>query len=176
MTPLCELAMKYGTDKCPQHRGLRPGHSYTPFYHELFSPIRESVRTLLEIGIETGASLRMWRDYFPNAQIVGVDNNPKCAVHENRINSICCDAQELMRDYGFEEELNIVIDDGSHQVDDQIVTARSILPFMDKGFYVIEDVQLDAVEPILTMLGSCEVYQFDTQFGTQDDRLIVVRP
>ena len=167
---LCELAMKYGTDKCPHHKGLRPGHSYTPFYHELFSPIRDKVRTLLEIGIETGASLRMWRDYFPNATIIGVDNRPETAIDEERITSIICDAADL--DKHDIDGLDVVIDDGDHNPQHQADAFDLLFPKLSRhGIYVIEDVKNFGV-----ICGpSVEEVEFDENFPTQDDRLIVVR-
>ncbi len=78
LTDLCHLAEYYGTDKL----GV-----YTPFYDLLFRDRREKVFKVLEIGIGTikamahvkgykaGASLRMWRDYFINAEILGLDND-----------------------------------------------------------------------------------------------------
>ena len=81
---LSELAFKYGTDKCPQLN-----HAYTPFYYELLKDKRQSIKKVLEMGIGnrelqkkyfphcvTGASLFMWKDFFPNAQIYGADNDP----------------------------------------------------------------------------------------------------
>jgi len=46
VTPLCDIAFKYGTDKCPQL-----GHSYTPFYYDLLKDKRETIKKVLEFGI-----------------------------------------------------------------------------------------------------------------------------
>lgn len=67
MTTLCELAAKHGTDKLK--------HGYTPLYHELFTPHRDQQFSLVEIGVLNGASIRMWRDYFPEATIYAVDKS-----------------------------------------------------------------------------------------------------
>jgi hypothetical protein len=92
---LCDL---YGSDKgslCG-----RTAHTYTSFYEYLFSNIRSDVKLVLECGLGTnnpnipsnmgkngqpGASLRVWRDYFPNAQIIGVDIDKDILFTENRI-------------------------------------------------------------------------------------------
>src|SRR5512135_143176 len=97
-TPLCELAFRYGTDKCPQI-----GHQYTPFYYELMKDRRELVKKVVEIGIGypgclrekgfhyyTGASLRMWRDFFPNAHVYGADFREACMFMDNRITTVVC--------------------------------------------------------------------------------------
>lgn len=80
MTELCKIAERYLSDKCPAI-----SHYYTPAYHSILKGLKLSTTVLVEIGIGTpsvmhsikhykpGASLRMWRDYFPNAIIIGCD-------------------------------------------------------------------------------------------------------
>src|ERR1700692_4306194 len=91
MTPLCELARKHETDKGGQHFRYGGGdsdtnHNYTPVYHRMFEEDRDSVRNVLEIGVHQGSSVRMWKEYFPRAQIVGIDTNMECLRHaEDRI-------------------------------------------------------------------------------------------
>ena len=107
ITKLCEIAYKYGTDKCPQLR-----HSYTPFYYELLKDRRQSIKKVLEMGIgyfegmpekkvvfdpslkrnyHRGASLYMWRDFFPNAKIYGADVRPETMFKDERIETFLCD-------------------------------------------------------------------------------------
>ena len=86
MTPLCGLALKYGTDKGGNH--LLAGetcHQYTPTYYKLLEPYRYNIKSVLEIGVNYGPSLRMWRDFFPNAHIIGLDSNAECLFNEERI-------------------------------------------------------------------------------------------
>ena len=66
MKTLTEIAKKYNTDKGSYH-------TFTDFYAEHFDNIRNDVLSLLEIGILRGASLKMWHDYFINAEIYGID-------------------------------------------------------------------------------------------------------
>ena len=37
---------------------------------------------VLEVGVEAGTSLRMWKEYFPNAEIHGFDIDEACKIHE----------------------------------------------------------------------------------------------
>ena len=67
MKTLDELALLYGTDKSSLD------HNYTETYDRLFHSLRNAQITLLEIGVSSGASLKMWLDYFPLAHIVGFD-------------------------------------------------------------------------------------------------------
>ena len=107
MDDLSKLAFKYGTDKTPEIK-----HPYTPFYYELLKDKRKTIKTVLELGIGTydtmqhvrvvydprlkrdyhrGASLKMWRDFFPNAQIYGADISKEAMFKGKRITTLLCD-------------------------------------------------------------------------------------
>jgi hypothetical protein len=77
---LQELGLKYGTDKASH---MFRGISYLDIYDRHFYEIRDSVKSFVEIGILNGKSLLMWREYFPNATIVGIDINPECKSYES---------------------------------------------------------------------------------------------
>src|SRR5262245_9400589 len=72
---LTRLANQYGSDKGNQAFGR---HYYTRFYNQLFALLRDRPITLLEIGLRhpnehregVALSLRMWRDFFPCAQLI----------------------------------------------------------------------------------------------------------
>ena len=154
-TPLCKLAFKYKTDKCPQLN-----HCYTPFYYELLKDKRQSIKKVLEMGIGngrhtrkfypqavTGASLFMWRDFFPNAQIFGADNDPETIFKSGRIKTYLCDEtkrEDLLRlvdETG--KDIDLFIDDGSHSSNDQQFLCKTLLPLFKKDvIYIIEDVRL----------------------------------
>ena len=177
MTPLCDLAMKYSTDKCPHHRGLRPGHSYTPYYHELLKGISIQHQRLLEIGVETGSSLRMWRDYFSTSRIIGLDVNRSYLFHEERISTHLCDVSDPVVLSGitwYYRAFDIIIDDGSHQLKDQVAAALTILPYVS-GFYVIEDVHESNVAALQEQFPKGEIVTFRKDFPSRDDRIMVIR-
>jgi SAM-dependent methyltransferase len=149
-TRLCKLARKHGTDKGGDH--LQRGdtcHNYTPAYSKLFHHWRWQVEAVLEIGIGGGHSLRMWKEYFPNAQIYGIDCDPSCLAQiEDRIHCFVADqANEadllrVMKAIG--NEFDLIIDDGSHEPAHQIFTAQVLLPYLAaNGLYVIEDIEPD---------------------------------
>ena len=48
-------------------------HSYLPLYGSLFKDKKETTQNILEIGIQNGGSIKLWRDYFINATIYGLD-------------------------------------------------------------------------------------------------------
>ena len=49
-------------------------HYYLDTYEQLFKPMRETAKNVLEIGVRDGGSMKLWHDYFPNATIYGIDN------------------------------------------------------------------------------------------------------
>jgi hypothetical protein len=143
--PLTRLAIKHGTDKWGPH-------FYTPVYHALFAHLRDKPVRLLEIGVGGygltkfgGASLAMWADYFPSAQIVGIDLYPKKLELDSRI-QVRQGSQDdpafltrLSAEFG---PFDIIIDDGSHIPKHVVASFNTLFPKLaDRGFYVIEDVQ-----------------------------------
>src|SRR3990172_4410475 len=87
MDELSKLGIKYGTDKIGKH-------NYLPVYYDLFKDRRNEVKKVLEIGTAEGASLFMWRDFFPNATIYGAEIDPKrvkLMEGQERINVFECD-------------------------------------------------------------------------------------
>ena len=65
MGTLNDLTIKYDVD------ALELG--YTQHYDQLLSEVRNDFTKVLEIGVETGRSHRLWLEYFPNAKIYGYD-------------------------------------------------------------------------------------------------------
>jgi predicted O-methyltransferase YrrM len=57
-----------------QHHTDKVSHGFTQLYDSVLGASRQSVRRVLEVGVFFGSSLRMWRDFFPNAVVVGLDH------------------------------------------------------------------------------------------------------
>lgn len=142
MKKLLKLGFKHGTDK-QRHRFA--GVGYMNVYHRYFSPLRENVRNLLEIGVLQGNSLKVWHDYFPDAQIWGVDINPSSnRDYGDRIQVITGSQTDpvVLSKVAPDRLLDIVIDDGSHVVEHMIETFRLLWPRVAPGgLYVIEDLE-----------------------------------
>ncbi len=153
-TELCRMSVKWGTDKGYPHR-------YTPIYYQYLYPVALSVKRVLEIGIctkrdlangRTGASLFMWEEFFPNAEIFGVDIDPHSMVNEGRIKSALANQTNKteMNSAAFTfgaEKFDVIVDDGSHAPSDQIAAALIMLPWLaDTGHYFIEDIYVDPKE------------------------------
>jgi len=143
--PLTRLAITYGTDKFGYH-------DYTPNYYKLFKHLRRKPIRLLEIGVggyqdsdRGGESLEVWRDFFPNGQIVGIDIQKKDMDLGARVDILQGSQVDpeflagVVRDHG---PFDIIIDDGSHQNQHVVTSFELLYPTLaENGIYVVEDVQ-----------------------------------
>lgn len=168
------LGRKYGTDKVSKHH-------YGPVYFDLFhnNSKRRNVKKVLEIGPAEGAGIKMFRDFFPNATIYGaeIDQNRVDKLQGlDRIEVYHCDQSkesdlvELLKRTG--TNIDLVIDDGSHDPKHQLFTCLILMTYLDKGVtYIIEDVAHPEIEKQLA--------QYNTRLlevgKRYDDKLIIVR-
>jgi hypothetical protein len=145
---LGELADKYGTDK-----GTKTGtaHDYTQVYDLFMSPMRNTAKKICEIGIcgvlDNGGSLKMWRDYFPNAQICGVDILERKRFDGDRITTFVADQanREQMANVlaTIGGDFDLILEDGGHTQQQQQVSFGVLFPHVRVGgYYVIEDVDI----------------------------------
>lgn len=166
---LDDLAVLYGTDKgTKKGSGLTP-KGYTLIYERLFSSM--NIKGLLEIGVKAGASIKMWEDYFPDATIVGIDINEAGPFrHAHFMRGSQADLEFLSRIVKFFDVLDIVVDDGSHIMLDQIISLTFLFKYLRSGgLYIIEDLHAAAsvgmlgaifdryIVPLATQKGPCQV-------------------
>lgn len=171
MKTLCEILAHYPTDK-------NTYHSYGPVYENILAPIRESTKLVIELGIMNGGSLRAWRDYFPNARVLGIDNRQETLISEDRISCILADEREpgLMTDKLTQAvlpgEADFIVDDGSHDFDHQIMMLFVLWPFLKMGgIYVVED--CNDVNSPLSRMPQVRTYDLRKPGRTHDDILQV---
>ena len=119
--------------------------SYFEVYEDLFSKFRGREITFVEIGVLDGGSLFMWRNYFgPDARIIGVDFNPQAKrLTQDGFEIFVGDQAdpEFWRDfYNNVGLIDILLDDGGHTYEQQIVTTLESIPFIsNNGMLVVED-------------------------------------
>ena len=152
MKTLNEIAIKYGVDK------LELG--FLPHYENRLEPIRNNVTKVLEIGVETGCSHRMWLEYFPNATVYGYDifetgyeefkklqkGNPNLdrsvlyKGDQSNINHL----NEFLQLYG--NNFDLIIDDGMHSPLANLNLILSSIEYLKKGgCLVIEDINQNSI-------------------------------
>ena len=144
-TDLSALAAFYGSDKWGSHW-------YARHYQQHFSPLRWKKLNILEIGAggyddphKGGASLRMWKRYFPKSNIYSIDIYDKSALQEERIKIFKgsqIDSEFILKVYKEIGEIDIIIDDGSH-INQHVIESFAIMfPLLKSGgIYVVEDLQ-----------------------------------
>ena len=146
---------KYGSDKALS--------GYSTLYDKLFSSIKETTESFLEIGIGTlnpsipstfvgnsshfphykpGGSLRAWRDFFINAKIYGGDVATDCMFTEDRIKTFLFSSLDKDECDNSLENLtfDVILDDGLHTAYGQIQTLKNLFSRVkENGYYIIED-------------------------------------
>ena len=81
MKTLDEIALQYEGGAHPTIDTDKSTHGYTGFYDEILGHLREQPCTILDIGVNTGGSIRMWEEGFPLAKIIGIDRPGGCAEY-----------------------------------------------------------------------------------------------
>jgi hypothetical protein len=126
--------------------GIWKWKHYFEVYHRHFQKFRGRKVNIMEIGIYSGGSLGMWKQYFGDqCTVYGVDIEPKCKAYDSDSVKVFIGDQA---DRGFWKKfrdenppMDIVIDDGGHFTHQMIVTLEEMLPYMAPGgVFVCEDV------------------------------------
>jgi len=126
--------------------GIWKWQHYFEIYDRHFRHFRNTDVHVLEIGVYSGGNLEMWRNYFgPKVHVYGVDIEPSCSIYASEGVKIFIGNQgDRLFWQDFRQKvptLDIVIDDGSHDPEHQIVSLEELLPFLRPGgVYLCEDV------------------------------------
>ena len=162
LSRLCDL---WGSDKGEIRSGGHPypwpSHTYADYYTRLFAHCRNSVTKVFECGLGTndpllpssmlvsgrpGASMRVWRDFFPNAIIFGADIDKTILFEEERIRTYFIDQLDpiAISTYWAKikvDDFDFMVDDGLHTFEaGSTLFLHSIDKLADFGIYIIEDV------------------------------------
>ena len=152
---LCKLGEKYSTDKSPYNKNKVDFHRhvYTPFYDILFSTLKEKKINFAEIGILDNSSIKMWREFFPNANIYAFDNREDI-LSQAKLDNLknvyykTLDVRKtddinkkfsILKDKGI--IFDVILDDSSHVFEHQINIIKGCTQFLKKsGLLLIEDI------------------------------------
>ena len=158
-------------------------HDYiNGFYENEFSKYQDKEISLLEIGVQRGASLLLWKEYFSKGSITGIDiEDQRLDQYKNieRVNYINGDAytEEIASKVGM---LDIIIDDGAHFLQNNILYVNLYLPKLKpNGVLIIEDIQEDwhpeKIKEVIPNKYESKFIDLRRNKGVRDDMVFVVK-
>ena len=154
-----EMSASYGTDKSYEHK------YFSLIYDKLLTPLKHEINTFIEIGCLNGESLILWRDFFVNANVVGIDINiehTKNSLKEkdnSRLDFIQMDGSNEEQLDEVSERFNgvdVILDDASHRMlDQQITLAKFFKCLKPGGIFIMEDLHtsVEATNPAKAWCG-----------------------
>ena len=158
-TTLCDLCVKFGTDKSPFTGGGGHRHPYTAPYSLLFEPLKNKPIKFAEIGVFRGASILVWRNFFTKARIYGFDNDYQNmeSIRAMNIPGVNLDIMDARKPESIEagfskymadgELFDVILDDALHDPSQQVVTIRTCLKMLKQGgLLIVEDIFRDRPE------------------------------
>lgn len=128
-----------------RHRAIHKWLHYFEIYDKWFSPYRGKDITFVEIGVQNGGSVQMWKEYFGGgARIIGIDVDEKCRQFDDGEIKIEIGSQEDTAFWDYFKakypKVDILLDDGGHTMNQQKVTFKAMFPHIaDGGLYMCED-------------------------------------
>ena len=149
-TPERTIEMKALFDLHGSDKGTK--HDYHLIYEPFFEKVRYEPINILEVGILNGHSMLAWLEYFPNAQIYGIDIFTRVAsadipaLKRKRTHWALCDSTSMVSQSTIKRKwpdvkFDIILDDGLHTLKGQAKTFMNLIPLLkEDGTYFIEDV------------------------------------
>jgi len=152
---LKELGLKYHTDKAYLHK-------YLDFYEKYIN--KDSVKRFLEIGVWEGASIKMWREWFPPDVIIeGWDISPPPQIDNTDLRVVDQLNKEMMLN-NVTGVYDVILDDGGH-TPHMIQGAFSTL-FKHSKMYILEDLHAPFVADMFLPPGDVSTIEILNDFST----------
>lgn len=164
----------------------RPTHTYIEQYSTLLEPYRDREINFLEIGVgydfTKPYSMQMWDKYFTKAKLYAIDiKEESLAIETDRIKVFIgnqSDSGFLGDVINTVKSLDVIIDDGSHNINDLISTFNVLFPILNTGgIYIMEDIENINIErPLLEALAK-DVTIIDNRhiLNRWDDVLVIIK-
>ena len=160
-----KAGIKYKTDKVTHH-------GYHRFYDYFLVPIKNYKMNVLEIGVDDLRSLKMWLDFFPNADIYGMDINKKDYTYSRGCifqgdQSKKKDLKKIVKKIG---KCKFIIDDGSHAPEHQLLSFNYLFDECLEfgGTYIIEDIET-------SYWRNARLYDYPIDVGYLDNNFNIVQ-
>ena len=200
-----DFASKFGSDKDSsdaENAAYKwPSHTYGTVYEFLFSHRRNEIFNVFECGVgtnntamasnmggtgEPGASLRLWKEYFPNSKIIGADIDKEILFTENRIETFyvdqtCVESIKTLWNSVGDVKFDLMVDDGLHNLEGGMTLLVNSLEMLSNGgIYIIEDVSINYLDEFKIELERNKLNYFiiclwrSKEFGF-DNNLILIK-
>ena len=171
---LIELAKQFKTDK------QYPIHSYIEkYYNKTFESFRDRKNlTIVEIGVHQGESLELWNKYFADAHIIGIDRNKVDYTPSSTNITVMQGKSSRLDTFKTITNVDIVIDDGSHKVVDQITTYNILYPRLNpNGIYIIEDIRKidESKNSFLSLNKNVTIFDYRKNLNRSDDVIVEIK-
>ncbi len=189
------ICQRFSTDKGSLNP-RRNDHAYADYYDAIFSRSRDKILNVMEIGIGSnnsdvkgfmgvdaipGASLRVWREYFPNAIIYGADIDARILFQEERIKTFYVDQtdrksiqklwNEIQKDGPI--EFDLIVDDGLHTMEAaSTFLTESLGKLSAGGTYIVEDLEFRDIVKIENLVDRNEFQIQYIKFSSSERGLI----
>jgi len=144
------------TDKVNYHR-------YDRFYPTFLESLRDQKFNMLEIGVDRLGSLKLWKEYFLNAYVYGIDIRVEYEDERSKVLKLDqSNEQDLQFIIDNIPQCQFIIDDGSHHPYHQYLTFTKLFPKLlkDGGIYIVEDVECNYWRPD-TVIGPYNIGYFN---------------
>lgn len=141
---MSDLTKYFSEYKSDEGKPIYKNISFAHVYEDLLAKYRGKEVTFAEIGVGYGGCLQIWRSYFgAKAMIYGIDKEERLGYEEERIKFILAnqeDRESLKKAAQIISKLDVLVDDGSHFVSDQINSFEMLFPIIiPGGLYICED-------------------------------------
>ena len=167
-------------------------HSYLQLYEQLLNSRRERARAVMEVGVANGGSIALWHNYFPNAQVHGLDlqdnlpallanyqkDYPRMTIH---LKNDAYTNEMINKLKVYTEQFDFVLDDGPHSLESMMSLIKLYAPLLTSdGILIIEDVQdpswFEHLKTVVPAEMASKVRTFDLRpnKGRYDDLVFVI--
>lgn len=158
-----EIGIKTGTDKIYNH-------NYERFYPYYLDSLRNQHFNMLEIGVEEFKSINLWLDYFPKANIFGLDIKTEGKGDRFIVEKLDQSDENQIKLYSNNhiDFFSFIIDDGSHIPEHQILSFNYFFNYCLKpgGIYIIEDIET-------SYWSKNYIYQYFTRYGYNHPKSLI---
>ena len=127
-----------------QYKSTKDWAGFLEIYSNYFKDYKDKEINILEIGIDKGESLKIWRKYFTRAKICGIDIiDIKFQIEGvDLIKANQTDEKALKEICDKYKGFDIIIDDGGHHSKQIAISLNFLFDYLkDNGLYIVEDLQ-----------------------------------